>query len=153
MVTNNSTASEVLNTVKREAQAAAVAACRFLDRIGFPKSPVPLGFALSLAARVRFVQWDAMGWGHLVPPECKPTEEHLARFMQDAADGHPVEAAWSNTPSAFREYFTALVYRTAWSGRTELRAPVAVNRVRRFSPVELDTLAAFLWKYRRAGRN
>jgi hypothetical protein len=153
MVTSNSTALELVSTIRREAQAAAVAACRFLDLIGFPKEPVPLGFALSLAARVRFVQWEAMGWGHLVPSGRQPTDAGLARFMQGALVGHPVEPAWSNTPSAFREYFTALVYRTAWSGGTELRAPVAINRVRRLSPVEMATLASFLWKYRHIGRN
>ena len=153
MVTNISTATEIVSTISREAQAAAVATWRFLSHLGIAKDPMPLGFALGLAARARFIQWEAVGWGHLVPPECKPTEESLARFIKDALDGHPVEPAWSNTPSAFQEYFTALVYRTAWSGGAELRAPVAINRVRRLSPVELTALASFLWKYRQIGRN
>ena len=153
MDTNRAIGVELVITIHREAEAAARAACVLLEQVRFPRVPIPLDFILGLAARLRFMKWEDNGWAHLVPPELRPARAEVMHFVKDALAGRPIEPAWSSQPSAFQKYLAALIFQTGWSGRMELRAPIAIHRAHRLTPVELATVADFLWKYRHAGRN
>jgi hypothetical protein len=148
----DSTVAEGISIMQFEAGVAAAEAGRFLRLIGLDKEPLPLCFALELAARIRFMQWDVQGQADLVPPECRPAEAKLAEFIQEALNGALVGPVWRNPSSVFQKYFATLIYQTAWSGNQELHAPVAMPR-RRLRRRELSALAEFLWKHRNVHRN
>ena len=144
---------ELVEATAREAARDADRVGQLLHELGFVPSPgrpvrLPAAFLLDLGAALRLLAWEQGGLHVHRDAGLPPAEQAL----HDAFRGL-VESAGANGAAdrdLARRVVALFAGRLAWHGRPELDADVALDDLD--EDAMLDTLAAFLWARRHAGR-
>jgi hypothetical protein len=137
--------------VEAEAISFADRMAAFLDDAGVPRDrPVPLAFALELAACLTLGAWEEAGVSAHLPPGLPAAGDALRELLAHAADRDRLRERLRASP-LFGRVLSVRLAAMAWDGPAELGAHVAV-RADGLPPDALDRLARLLWKCRGLGR-